>query len=257
MHHRRDESATAASQPPAPAGIDPRQFVHDVEPLLARQDIPGLLRLLGSRYECRQISDLLSSPCEDARKVAALALALVGQPQAVPALASHLRDPDPMVNQMAEHALWSIWFRAGTPQANDALLRGSECLNNRELEQALAHFSAAVALCPDFAEAYNQRAIVHYLQERVDESLHDCRRAVELMPCHFGAWAGMGHCHTDRGELDAALNCYRRALSINSHLQCVGELVHELESRGESEEIEEWTESWKPRRSPGDCDEPC
>ena len=239
----------------APAELDPHQFVHDVEPLLARQDITGLIRLLASRYDCRQICALLNSPQEDARKVAALALALVGQEQAVPALAEHLRDADPMVNQMAEHALWSIWFRGGTREANDHLIRGSECLNNRDLEQAFEHFSAAIELCPSFAEAYNQRATVHYLQERFEESLRDCRKAVELMPCHFGAWAGMGHCHAHRGELKAALSCYRRALAINSHLQCVGEMIHELEA-GDSrnDAIEEWSEAWSPRRSGRGCD---
>ena len=241
----------------AAAELDARQFVHDVEPLLARQDIGGLIRLL-ARYDCQQICALLSSPQDDARKVAALALALVGQEQAVPALAEHLRDADPMVNQMAEHALWSIWFRGGTREANDHLIRGSECLNSRDLDEAFEHFSAAIKLCPTFAEAYNQRATVHYLQERFEESLHDCRKAVELMPCHFGAWAGMGHCHAHRGELKAALSCYRRALAINTHLQCVGEMIHELETGDNSNDaIEEWSEAWSPRRSGRGCDEVC
>jgi len=52
------------------------------------------------------------------------------------------------------------------------------------------------------------------------------------MPCHFGAWAGMGHCHAHVGRLDEALKSYERALSINPHLDGVREAVNEL--RGQS-----------------------
>ena len=236
---------------------DPDQFVRDVEPLLERQDLAGLIRLLGRSYTCGEISSLLAGPHADARKVAALALALVGDSEAVPVLARQLQDPDRTVNQMAEHALWSIWFRGGTREANDRLLAGVECVNNQRLEDAVKHLSAAIALCPAFAEAYHQRAIVHYLKERFDESLRDCRLAVELMPCHFGAWSAMGHCHALRGDLEAALGCYRKAASINTHLGCVRELIAELESNPAAvRDIEEWTEAWMPhRRGPG-CPKP-
>jgi len=45
-----------------------------------------------------------------------------------------------------------------------------------------------------------QRAIVHYLSERFDESVEDCHRTVSRMPAHFGAWAGMGHCYAHLGK---------------------------------------------------------
>jgi tetratricopeptide (TPR) repeat protein len=248
------------SRPPAVSqadSLDPAQFVRDVEPLLERQDLPGLIRLLGRRYPCADICALLAGPDADARKVAALALALVGNAEAVPVLARHLKDPDPMVNQMAEHALWSIWFRGGTREANDRLLAGVECVNNQQLEDAVDHFCAAISLFPGFAEAYHQRAIVHYLRERLDESLRDCRLAVELMPCHFGAWSAMGHCHALRGDLEAALGCYRQAADINTHLGCIRELIAELESNpGAARDIEEWTEAWIPRRRAPGCRKP-
>ena len=81
---------------------------------------------------------------------------------------------------------------------------------------------------PDFAEAYNQRAIAKYLQERYEESIRDCRRAVERMPCHFGAWAGMGHCHAHQGRAAEAIEAYERALLINPHLEGIRQAVDEL-----------------------------
>jgi tetratricopeptide (TPR) repeat protein len=155
----------------------------------------------------------------------------VGTKPCVKPLAKHLKDPDPMVNQMAEHALWSIWFRAGRPQANSALAKGARCLSDREFKCAYQNFSRAIEISPDFAEAYNQRGITHYLQEQYVESLRDCDRAIRLMPCHFGAWAGMGHSFAHLRRLDIALRCYERALDINPHLECIRETVHELKSR--------------------------
>jgi tetratricopeptide (TPR) repeat protein len=216
------------------AAIDPVQFVSTVRPLLEQQDLQGLVGLLEERWTCDQIAHLLMTGDDDTRKVAALCLSLVGKRCTIDKIAEQLKDPDPMVNQMAEHALWSIWFRCGTPQANKELCRGTKALNAREFDRALEHFDRAIDADEAFAEAYNQRAIAHYLQEQYETSAQDCRLAVERMPCHFGAWAGMGHCFLHMGKLAKALKCYEQALSINPHLDCLRETISEIKGRIES-----------------------
>jgi tetratricopeptide (TPR) repeat protein len=209
--------------------INPGQFVESVKPLLERRDLEGLLCHLKANYTPDQITSLLScTSCSDARKVAALALSLVGAKCCIRAVSDRLRDKDPMTNQMAEHALWSIWFRCGCPAANAELARGADCLSDRRFECAYKHFNKAIELSPDFAEAFNQRAIAHYLQERYEESLDDCKRAAELMPCHFGAWAGQGHCYAHLGNLRQSLLAYEKALAINPHLDCIRQAVKEI-----------------------------
>jgi tetratricopeptide (TPR) repeat protein len=208
--------------------IDPCSFVDSVKPLLESRDLEGLLCHLKKHYTPDQITSLLSCPDCDARKVAALALSLVGRTCCIPAVAERLKDPDPMTNQMAEHALWSIWFRCGSPAANDELARGTQCLSDQKFECAFKHFGRAIELSPDFAEAYNQRAIAHYLQGKWNESIIDCLHAVRLMPCHFGAWAGIGHCHAHLGNARDALQAYEKALALNPHLDCIKQAVSEL-----------------------------
>jgi tetratricopeptide (TPR) repeat protein len=163
--------------------------------------------------------------------VAALSLALVGCDHCLPALAQQLKDPDPMVNQMAEHAIWAIWFRSGSEEANHEVCRGAKAIDRGDYEQAITHFNKALQICPKFSEAYNQRALAEFLLERYDDSIADCRRTIELMPIHFGAWAGMGHCHAHWGQLANAVECYEKALSINPHMTQVREAVDELKSR--------------------------
>jgi tetratricopeptide (TPR) repeat protein len=211
--------------------IDPPAFVEAVKPLLEARDLHGLCTLLRSRWTPRQIADLLACTDCDARKVAALALGLVGGRRCICDLARQLRDVDPVVNEMAEHALWSIWFRLGEPAAHKKLLAGLEHLNERQFDQALADFTQAIQIDPEFAEPYNQRAIVHYLSDRMEQSIRDCRKATELMPEHFGAWAGLGHCFAQLGEPEQAIEAYQRALIINPHLDCVRQAIAQLKGQ--------------------------
>lgn len=138
-----------------------------------------------------------------------------------------------MVWQMAEHAMWSIWLRAGNERANAHLATGMAHLEKRRFQHAINEFSMAIAADPKFAEAFNQRAMAYYLLEDYEQCQADCRTAVELMPLHFGAWAGLGHCQASLGDIEGAIKSYRRAHEINPHLDCVKELLSELESKSE------------------------
>jgi tetratricopeptide (TPR) repeat protein len=215
----------------APAPIDANQFVAAVTPMLAGQDLGGLVTMLQSRWTHGQITSLFHSENTDARKVAAFAFGLVGQKCCVHKLASLLKDPDAIVHQMAEHALWSVWFRSGTPEANHEVCRGTKALNRRDFDHALSHFNRAIDLDASFAEAYNQRAIVHYLGEGYEASIEDCHRTVSRMPCHFGAWAGMGHCYAHLGRHDEAIRSYEKALEINPRLEGVRQGIESLREK--------------------------
>ena len=219
-------------QSPPPL-IDPQQFVAAVTPLLEGQDLGKLVTLLKSNWSHRQITSLFTADLPDARKVAAFAFGLVGQKCCVNKLAPLLHDPDPMVHQMAEHALWSVWLRSGSCEANHEVARGTRALNRRDFDHALSHFNRAVELDPSFAEAYNQRAIVLYLQEQFERSVEECRHTVSRMPCHFGAWAGMGHGYAHLGRRDEAIRCYEKALEINPRQEGMRQGIESLREKAQ------------------------
>jgi len=209
--------------------IEPCDFVRTVQPLLERKDLQGLLDLLKANWTAEQIVSLLRCDDCDARKVAALSLTLVGCQACLPELAKQLKDPDPIVNQMAEHAMWAIWFRGGaTPEANHQLARGAMAMERKDIPHAISHFDRAIQFDPNFSEAYNQRAIAKFMQESYEESLADCRKVLSITPNHFGAWAGMGHCHAHLHHVPEAIACYERALSINPHMDRIREAIAEL-----------------------------
>jgi tetratricopeptide (TPR) repeat protein len=210
---------------------DPCKFVRSVKPLLEAKDLKGLLCYLKENYTADQITELLSSSDCDARKVAALALSLVGKKCCIPLVAERLKDTDTVTSQLAEHALWCIWFRCGTPAANDHLALGARCLSDRAFDCAFEHFDKAIELSPDFAEVYNQRAIAHFLREDYERSMEDCSKTVALMPCHFGAWAGLGHCHAHMGNVAEAIRAYEKALEFHPHLDGIRQALCELHKR--------------------------
>jgi tetratricopeptide (TPR) repeat protein len=211
-----------------PFAIEPQTFVSVVRPLLESNDPRGLVHAIQTRWNTGQVVALLTSPDHDVRKVALVCLAMVGDRGCIDAVQAQLADPDPTLNEMAEHALWSIWCRLGSPAANAELCRGSKAMACKCTDTAIEHFDNAISADPQFAEAYNQRAIARFLKEQFDESIADCRKAVRLMPGHFGALSGMGHCFLHLGQLDHALRAYERALAINPHLGCVAQTITEI-----------------------------
>ena len=74
--------------------LDSDAFIAAVQPLLERRDIEGLLQQLKTRWTCEQLESLADHGTTDAKKVAALALGLVGPGCCVMGLARLLRDPD-------------------------------------------------------------------------------------------------------------------------------------------------------------------
>ena len=127
-----------------PFTIEPSAFVSVVRPLLESNNLHGLVEALRERWNCGQIARLATHGDRDARKVALLCLAMVGERTCIETVAAQLSDSDPTINQMAEHALWSIWFRCGSPQANAELCRGAKAMGSRELDLAVEHFDRAI-----------------------------------------------------------------------------------------------------------------
>src|SRR5262245_37765445 len=134
-------SATPASPKrtvdPSLPPIDPAAFVAAITPALKKRDVQQMLDICKARWTAEQVVSLLSCDSRDARKVAALALSLAGCQHCLEPLARALKDRDPMVNQMAEHAMWAIWFRGGaSPEANHQLQRGLLAMERKDFAHA-------------------------------------------------------------------------------------------------------------------------
>jgi len=86
-----------------------------------------------------------------------------------------------------------------------------------------------VVRCPTFAEAYNQRAIVLFLLGRYEQAAEDCLRALRLNPYHFGAMAGLGHCHASLGRWERALEAYHRTLQLHPRAEGIRQSIRQVQ----------------------------
>jgi tetratricopeptide (TPR) repeat protein len=187
-----------------------------------------------ARYTESTLLRLLNCGDTRARRAALVALEFCGTLMANLAIAARLHDDDLEVRRLADNALWSIWFRADSEENNKELRRLSRL---RSRDQALNGLNRLLEKAPDFAEAYNQRAILYFRLKQYERSIADCERTLSHNPCHFGAQAGMAQCYLNLRKHRAALKAFRHALRLNPSLEGVADTIRALENAlGESKE---------------------
>ena len=213
-----------------PSVVDANCFLAVIRPALASGDAESLAHLVRAQWSPSDISQLMIESGAHARCAAALVLGLIGSMEDAPALAVALKDEDVEVSTMAEHALWSIWFRACSSSASEPFRQGTTLIASQSYAPAVACFDRAIEADPSFAEAYHQRAIAYFFLSQWECAVADCSRTVRRVPMHFAAVVDMGHCHIHRRDFSRALRCYRHALRIHPRLSEIADVVARLES---------------------------
>lgn len=139
-------------------------------------------------------------------------------------LFDELQQLDPRQDQRAgniQARIWHIWYLHDDAAVNAAMERGLKALAQDRYEDAVAAFTRAIELDPEFAEAWNRRATTYYVMERYPDSLADIKRVLALEPRHFGALAGRGLCLVALDRKHEALEAFEAALEVNPHMERV------------------------------------
>ncbi len=116
-----------------------------------------------------------------------------------------------------EEEIWEAWLLSGSPTVDMLMLRGVEATQTDDLELARDMFDRAIRIKPDYAEAWNRRALLFFNDGQYDEAIADLEVALTHEPRHFGAWTGLGMIFESLEEPDAALMAYRKVLEIHPH----------------------------------------
>jgi tetratricopeptide (TPR) repeat protein len=152
------------------------------------------------------------------RAEAVVWLANRGAMSDAPLLYERLRDESPFVRAYAERGLWLLWARSGDAAIDELMARGTEEMQSGQHAKAVETFTSVIEAKPDFAEAWNRRATVHYLAGDFERSIADCGEVLKRNPLHFGALSGMGQIFFQLQDYDQALAWYRRALEVNPNM---------------------------------------
>lgn len=119
----------------------------------------------------------------------------------------------PYFNQM-----WDYWADAPDEQAQAVLDRGMRKRASYDFHGAIEDFDTLIAYCPDYAEGYNQRAFVNFIQRNYPVALLDLERALERSPDHVAAQAGRALTLMELGRIDEARTQLLSALALNPWL---------------------------------------
>jgi tetratricopeptide (TPR) repeat protein len=101
--------------------------------------------------------------------------------------------------------------QVGTPTALPVLTsaeayfaRGDDDFDQGNYEQAIADYSRAIELKPDYAEAYNNRAYTYMKVENYAPALPDLDRAIRLRPDYVNALMNRGDIYNYYYQVDPA-----------------------------------------------------
>jgi len=193
----------------------------------AQEAFVEFYQLVKNRYSEGTLQRLLlSSDDPQTRQAAALALGSQGTMASSTLLSGVLKnDPDEGVRIWVVDSLWEIWFRGNSLDEGRGL---RIAMGLPESIQQLPALDDLIEQYPDFAEAYNQRAILLYRRGQHAKAVADCERALRLNPVHFGAASGLGQCYLRMNKPHAALRAFAHALDLNPYLLDLREMVETL-----------------------------
>ncbi|MEL6265096.1 MAG: hypothetical protein AAFR52_05530 [Pseudomonadota bacterium] len=126
--------------------------------------------------------------------------------------------PDAFVAAEIADEIWTIWFTAPDSEAQVMLDAARQSLRYGDYERSVTILDTVVERWPDYAEGWNQRATVRFLQERYEASLADVDRVLVLEPRHFGALAGRALIYFRQERRDAANRAILAALRVHPWL---------------------------------------
>lgn len=193
------------------------------------QELDTFTQRILARYPEASLAKLLESDEVEARRAAVLAIGLTGSMQSNAALAGRFKDDDVVVRAYAERAIWMLWNRADTAENNTELEKVHSLISEERFEEAIKRATDLVKKSPQFAEAWNQRAIAHFIQGELEKSVADCREVLKRNPYHFGAMSGMAGCLMKMGKLNEALEVFHQQLKIQPFNEGIRAAIDSLE----------------------------
>jgi tetratricopeptide (TPR) repeat protein len=123
--------------------------------------------------------------------------------------------PDEATATQITSAIEQLWQHSGSATADLLVARASAAIESDRRDLAMKLLNAAVELQPDFAEAWNRRAYLFYLEDDYKRALGDIRRVLALEPNHYKALEGLANILRQLGEKKGALSALDSLLKVH------------------------------------------
>lgn len=152
-------------------------------------------------------------------------------------LARLAKTEDPQTARRIAGTVQGLWRRSGSDTIDLLTSRAAEAQRDSKLDVAARLMDEVVALKPDYAEGWNQRATLRFLAKDYDQAMADIRETLTREPRHFGAWMGLGRILADSGLEAKALAAYRKAYEIYPAIDGLKKQLDELTLKVEGQPI--------------------
>lgn len=139
--------------------------------------------------------------------------------------------------QAVEQMIWRVWLVSGDDKIDTIMAQGVRAMTFNDHAEALRAFDEIIRRAPNFAEAWNKRATLHYLLGNYDASAADIESTLALEPRHFGALSGLGLVRLAQGDEEKALDAFEAALVVHPHLPGADSHIKELRQRVKGKRI--------------------
>jgi len=152
-----------------------------------------------------------------------------GLPKRLDALFRELqREKPPRGAEETGDLIWALWTDHSEPAAVDAMHAAIGQIVAKESDRARDTLDDLCARYPDWAEAWNKRATLAFMETRDADAVADIVETLAREPRHYGALAGFGQIAMRQGHPAAALAAYERALILNLQLNELLKAVEDL-----------------------------
>ena len=126
--------------------------------------------------------------------------------------------------------LVSAYTQSGSDTGDLLLQRAHKAIEAKDFDAAGKILDATIAFLPDWAEGWNARATLRYLDGDYDGSMADIAQTLKREPRHLGALLGMASILESRDKDDEALKVYERVLAIAPHWKSAEEAEGRLKA---------------------------
>lgn len=139
--------------------------------------------------------------------------------------------------QLIAEAVERLWAYSGSATVDLLVSRAGAAISQSETATALQLLDSAIALKPDYAEAWNQRAYVYFQQQQYELAMADLARVLAIDPRHYKALIGVGAILQEFGRKAQALEAFRKALAVNPFAEQAKQAVEVLRREVEGQDI--------------------
>jgi Tfp pilus assembly protein PilF len=158
------------------------------------------------------------------------------------ALSAQQSSPDKLIEKLQQAAneqdanqwhqkILQSWSRSDNASAQLLYQRALKSVAVGQNSLAMDLLDTALVLDPDYFQARNVRATLHFYSGDLNKSLIDVAHVLALEPRHYGALSGMGLIFIQLGQDDNALLAFEKALAIHPFINGVKREAEKLRAK--------------------------